>query len=65
MVVAELAEDQYPGGSVLGVDAGVACLGGRDGWRVVGTGSVVLYSRGTWRRYQTGEPVPLSVSLHL
>ena len=65
MVAAELAEDQYPGGSVLGVDAGVACLGGRDGWRVVGKGSVVLYFQGTWRRYQTGEPVSLSVSLHL
>ena len=26
-IAAELAEDQYPGGSVLGVDAGSACLG--------------------------------------
>ncbi len=65
MIVAELAESDYPGGSVLGVDAGVACLGGKDGWRVVGNGSVVLYSQGTWRRFQTGELVPLGVSLPL
>jgi cyanophycinase len=65
MVAAELKEAAYPGGSVLGVDAGAACLGGRDGWRVVGEGSVVLYSRGAWRRFQTGETVPLQVSLPL
>ena len=61
MVAAELAEDAYPGGSVLGVDAGSGCLGGSDGWRVVGKGSVVLYSHGTWRRFQAGETVPLDV----
>ena len=65
MVAAEVKEAAYPGGSVLGVDAGAACLGGRDGWRVVGEGSVVLYSRGAWRRFQTGETVPLQVSLPL
>ncbi len=64
-VAAELAETSYPGGSVLGVDAGSACLGGRDGWKVVGEGSVVLYSQGTWRRFQPGEPVPLSAKLQL
>jgi len=64
-VAADLAEAGYPAGYVLGIDAGVACLGGRDGWRIVGNGSVVLYSHCKWRRYQTGEPVPLSVSLHL
>ena len=43
-IAAELAKDDYPGGPVLGIDAGVACLGGRDGWRVVGTGSVWFYT---------------------
>ncbi len=65
MVAAELAEAPYPGGSVLGVDAGAACLGDAGGWRVVGEGSVVLYSRGAWRRFQSGETVPLLVSLSL
>ena len=65
MVAAELAEAVYPGGSALGVDAGAACLGGRDGWRVVGEGSVVLYSRGAWRRFRSGDAVPLNVSLRL
>lgn len=64
-VAAELAEPPYPGGPVLGVDAGSACFGGSDGWKVVGEGSVVLYFQGTWRRFQTGEAVPLSVSLSL
>ena len=63
MVAAELAEAPYPEGSVLGVDAGSGCLGGKDGWRVVGKGSVVLYSQGTWRRFQSGESVPLSFGL--
>ena len=58
-VAADLAGADYPGGSVLGVDAGSACLGGRDGWKVAGEGSVVLYSGGTWRRFQPGEAVPL------
>ena len=65
MVAAELAEAPYPGGPVLGVDAGAACLGDADGWRVVGNGSVVLYSRGTWRRFKTGDVVPLDVGLRL
>ena len=64
-VAAELAESPYPGDSVLGVDAGSACLRVRDGWKVAGKGSVVLYSQGTWRRFQPGEPVPLSISLNL
>ena len=63
MVAAELAEAPYPEGSVLGVDAGSGCLGGKDGWRVVGKGSVVLYSQGTWRRFQSGDVVPLSFGL--
>ena len=50
---------------VLGVDAGSGCLGGRDGWRVVGKGSVVLYSLGTWRRFQSGESVPVDIWLSL
>ena len=58
-VAAELAEAPHPGGSVLGVDAGSACLRVRDGWKVAGEGSVVLYSGGTWRRFQPGEAVPL------
>ncbi len=61
-VAAELAESVHPDGPVVGVDAGSGCLRGRDGWRVVGTGSVVLYSRGKWCRYQTGEAVPLGVA---
>ena len=65
VVAAELAEAAYPGGVVLGVNAGAACLGDADGWRVAGEGSVVLYSRGAWRRFQTGETVPLLVSLSL
>ena len=65
MVAAELAEAAYPKGTVIGVDAGSGCLGGRNGWRVVGEGSVVLYSQGTWLRFRGGQPVPLSVSLHL
>ena len=47
VVAAELAEAAHPGGSVIGVDAGAACFGGEDGWRVVGEGSVVLYSQGS------------------
>ena len=62
VVAAELADSAYPGGTVLGVDAGAACLGDGDGWRVVGEGSVVLYSQGQWRRFRTGEAVPLNVS---
>ena len=65
VVAAELAETAYPGGFVLGIDAGAACLGGRDGWRVAGKGSVVLYSRGAWRRFRSGDAAPLNVSLRL
>ena len=65
MVADELAEASYPESSVLGVDAGSGCLGGRDGWRVVGKGSVVLYSLGTWRRFQSGESVPVDIWLSL
>ena len=65
VVAAELAEAAYPGGAILGVDAGAACLGGRDGWRVAGGGSVVLYSRGAWRRFQTGDVVPVDVRVLL
>ncbi len=65
VVAAELVEVPYPEGSVLGVDAGAACLGGGDGWRVVGEGSVVLYCQGQWRRFQPGEAVPLSARLRL
>lgn len=61
VVTDELAEAAYPGGPVLGLDAGVACLGGKDGWRVVGNGSVVLYFQGTWRRFQASEAVPLDI----
>ena len=61
VIAAELPDADYPTGSVLGIDAGSGCLRGRNGWRVVGTGSVVLYSSRTWRRFQAGEAVPLGV----
>ena len=64
-VAAEIADKSYPGGSILGVDAGSACLGGRDGWKVAGEGSVVLYSQGAWHRFRSGEPVPLSARVQL
>lgn len=63
VVAAELAESPYPGGAVLGVDAGAVCLGVRDGWKVAGKGSAVLYSGGTWCRFQPGEAVPLNVRM--
>ena len=64
-VATELSDTSYPEGTVIGVDAGSGCLGESDGWRVVGKGSVVLYSHGAWRRYRSGESVPVDARLSL
>ena len=59
-VAAELERDGPPGALVLGIDAETACYGVGDEWEVLGSGSVTLYSGGAWRRYDTGDAVPIS-----
>jgi cyanophycinase len=62
-VAAEL-DASAPGGlTVLGVDAKSCCLGGPEGWEVLGPGSVRLYTEGGWRRYGSGDLVPLQTSV--
>ena len=62
--VAAQLETSAPGGiAVLGVDAGSCCLGGPDGWTILGPGSATLYADGSWRRYESGAAVPLPTSV--
>ena len=62
-VSAQLAESLPRGGTALGIDAGVACLGIGQDWKVVGNGSVILYADGTWDRYHTGESIPVTTEI--
>ena len=59
-VSAQLEESLPKGGTALGIDAGVACLGSSQDWKVVGNGSVILYADRTWNRYNTGESIPIT-----
>ena len=43
----------------LGIDAMAGVLGGPEGWRVVGQGSVTAYRDGRHERYGAGEVVPV------
>ena len=62
-VSAQLAESLPRGVTALGIDAGVACLGIGQDWKVVGNGSVILYADGTWDRYHTGESIPVTTEI--
>jgi cyanophycinase len=58
-VAKELSGSAPRGVSVLGVDGRTCCLGGPEGWRVVGAGSVTAYGDGRWRRFSPGETLTL------
>ena len=62
-VSVQLAESLPKGGTALGIDAGVACLGTGQDWKVVGNGSVILYADGTWNRYHTGESISVTAEI--
>ena len=58
-VAKQLEGERPPDVSVLGIDAMTCCFGGSDGWRVLGQGSVTLYSNGDWQRFESADQVPL------
>ena len=41
--------------TVLGIDGATGCVSDRDGWRVLGAGSVTVYGAGDWNVYRAGE----------
>jgi cyanophycinase len=45
--------------TVIGIDSETCCLGSADGWQALGPGAVTVYTQGRWRRYRSGESVPL------
>ena len=58
-VAQELERSAPSGALVLGIDGMTSCLGGAEGWEVWGPGAVTLYNQGRWRRYRSGESVPV------
>ncbi len=59
VVAKELEDTTPPETTVIGIDSESCCLGSADGWQVIGPGAVTVYSQGRWRRYGSGEAVPL------
>jgi cyanophycinase len=62
-VVARLEQSAPAGTAVLGIDGKTCCFGGPGGWTVLGQGTVTLYSRGRWQRFESGQSLPLQTSL--
>ena len=51
-VSSDLIESAPHGLTVLGIDAMTACVLDDDGWRVLGSGRVIVYSGGRWERLE-------------
>ena len=45
--------------AILGIDGRTCCLGGPDGWAVLGQGGVTVYKGGRWQRFESGEALAL------
>lgn len=54
-VLAELSGELPDGATALGIDGASGCIGGADGWRVLGGGAVTVYDKRGWRRFEAGE----------
>lgn len=53
-VLAELSCELPDGATALGIDGASGCIGGADGWRVLGGGAVTVYDKRGWRRFEAG-----------
>ena len=53
--LADLSGELPDGATALGIDGASGCIGGADGWRVLGGGSVTVYDKRGWRRFEAGE----------
>ncbi len=51
----ELDGSAPTGAVVLGIDARAGVLAGPEGWTVLGTGGVTVYTGGEWQRYASGD----------
>ena len=51
----ELDGSAPTGAVVLGMDARTGVLAGPQGWTVIGTGGVTVYTCGEWQRYASGD----------
>ena len=58
-ISADLSASAPAGVTVLGIDSMTGCLGGPTSWTVVGSGSVVVYQEGRWRRFKPGDELNL------
>ena len=61
-VARDLGREAPAGVTVLGIDAATCCLGGPDGWKVLGRGSVTAYFEDRWHRYGSGDTIPTPFS---
>ena len=62
-VAPELQRTAPPEALVLGIDSGTGCLVGARRWQVLGAGGVTSYFQGQFRRYRSGDAVPVPSSV--
>ena len=59
-VAAELARSAPADLKVLGIDAQTCCFGAPGSWKVLGSGKVTAYDKGSWTTFSAGESLPTS-----